>query len=71
MMAVEIQSEPSFVVGKPRVLFEDPRFNLNYDVAPDGESFFMLREAELVAPTHVNVILNWFEELKRLVPTDN
>jgi hypothetical protein len=22
------------------------------------------------APTQINVVLNWFEELKRLVPTD-
>ncbi len=28
------------------------------------------REQDLV-PTEIIVILNWFEELKRLVPTDN
>ncbi len=30
----------------------------------------MQREQDLV-PTEIIVVLNWFEELKRLVPTDN
>ncbi len=29
-----------------------------------------LSELELQA-TELNIVLNWFEELKRLVPTDN
>jgi hypothetical protein len=28
-----------------------------------------LAEAGEAAPTQINVVLNWFEELKRLVPT--
>ncbi len=32
----------------------------------------MIKEEELPeAEGQINVILNWFEELKRLVPTDN
>ena len=31
----------------------------------------MLKEGEETTPaTHINVVLNWFEELKRLVPTN-
>jgi hypothetical protein len=32
----------------------------------------MLRpsEQEAAAPTQINVVLNWFEELKRRVPTE-
>jgi hypothetical protein len=26
-------------------------------------------ERSQAAPTHINVVLNWFEELKRRVPT--
>ena len=42
----------------------------NYDVSPDGQRFLMLKpnEAGEAAPTQINVVLNWFEELKRLVP---
>ena len=43
-----------------------------YDVFPDGEHFVMLQPADggSVAPTEGVVILNWFEELERLVPTE-
>jgi len=43
----------------------------NYDVSPDGQRFLMLKpsEQEQAAPTQINVVLNWFEELKRRVPS--
>jgi hypothetical protein len=48
------------------------RYRPNYDVMPDGR-FVMVkavgREGE-EDPTQINVVLNWFEELKRLVPTN-
>ena len=40
---------------------------MNYDVAADGEVFLMLRQLEGSAVSIV-VVLNWFEELKELVP---
>ncbi len=77
MMAVDIATQPAFAAGKPRVLFEgryelSPATSPNYDVSPDGQRFLMLRpsEQEASAPTQINVVLNWFEELKRRVPTD-
>jgi Tol biopolymer transport system component len=76
MMAVDISTQPSFVAGKPRMLFEGPYLptpltNPNYDVSPDGQRFLMLKPVEQTqeAPTQINVVLNWFEELKRRVPT--
>ena len=75
MMAVEIATQPSFTAGKPRVLFEGryvptPATSPNYDVSRDGQRFLMLKpsEQEASAPTQINVVLNWFEELKRRVP---
>ena len=38
----------------------------NYDVAPDGR-FLMLVQDRQEEPT-IHVVLNWFEELERLVP---
>jgi WD40-like Beta Propeller Repeat len=77
MMAVDIVMQPSFAAGKPRVLFEgryelSPATTPNYDVSPDGQRFLMLKpnEQEASAPTQINVVLNWFEELKRRVLTD-
>ena len=77
MMAVDITTQPNFAAGKPRVLFEGQYeaslvSDANYDVSPDGQRFLMLKgsQTEETAPTQINVVLNWFEELKRLVPTN-
>ena len=42
----------------------------NYDIAPNGQRFLMLRpEVESEQDTRqINVVLNWFEELKARVP---
>jgi serine/threonine-protein kinase len=79
MMAMEIQTQPSFVPGRPRLLFEGPYASnvgpggsqANYSPAPDGQRFLMLKatEQQETALTQINVVLNWFEELKRRVPT--
>jgi len=77
MMAVDIATQPGFTVGKPRALFAGwyeatPATFSNYDVTPDGQRFLMLKrnEQEASAPTQINVVLNWFEDLKRRVPTN-
>ncbi len=41
----------------------------HYDVHPDGQQFLMIRSNEPEA-TGYAVVLNWLEELKRLVPVD-
>ena len=43
------------------------------DVSPDGQRFLMIKPAETNeggTRNHVVLVQNWFEELKRLVPTD-
>ena len=42
-----------------------------YAVSPDGQRFLMLKANDKAeaAPTQINVVLNWFEELKQKVPT--
>ena len=75
-MAVEIATQPGLAVGKPRLLFEGQYMptqgtSPNYDVSTDGQRFLMLKstDQERAAPTQINVVLNWFEELKQKVPT--
>jgi hypothetical protein len=77
MMAVDIATQSGFVAGKPRMLFEGryqrtPATSPDYDVSADGQRFLMLKsdEQDASAPTQINVVLNWFEELKRRVPTE-
>jgi serine/threonine-protein kinase len=76
MMVVDyVPTQPIFTAGKPRVLFEGqflptPATTPNYDVSPDGQRFLMLKAAEPEGegPTQINIVFNWFEELKRRVP---
>ncbi len=43
-----------------------------YDISPDGARFLMMKEGDIEQEqAQINIVLNWFEELKRLVPTDN
>ena len=72
MMVIPIQTSPTFNAGEPRLLFEgrflpgDPGLP-NYDVAPDGR-FLMIESTGGPTATKLNVVLNFFEELKRLDP---
>ncbi len=72
MMVVDVQAEPSFTATRPRLLFEG-QYGNDFDVAPDGQRFLMIQESvqDSAAPQQINVVLNWFEELKQRVPTGN
>jgi Tol biopolymer transport system component/tRNA A-37 threonylcarbamoyl transferase component Bud32 len=70
-MAVPVDSKSGFEPGKPHVLFEGPYFQSFHDYAPtpDGKGFVFIRETQAqTGPAELAVVLNWFEELKRLVP---
>jgi hypothetical protein len=81
MMAVGFEPGPPVRITAPRLLFEfDPHDLVGfscipvrcYDVAPDGQRFYamqVVRAPPQPAVTHVNLVLNWFEELKARVPT--
>ena len=43
----------------------------NYNITPDGQRFVMIQvDAQDSEASQINVVLNWFEELKQRVPTD-
>ena len=75
MMVVEFSAGPNPRAGRSRILFEGrfvpgTPYGRNYDISPDGQSFVMITSTEMSSPpSQVHVILNWFEELERLVPT--
>ena len=77
LMVVLIQIDPAFSPGKPKVLFEGsyvsestPPGSQYYDIHPDGDRFLMMKEDTAQEQAQINVVLNWFEELKRLAPTN-
>ena len=76
-MPVDIKTEPSFSVSKPATLLEDtfeawtsePGFS-NYDIAPGRQAPLDVRSPRARTEiTRVQIVLNWFLELERLVPT--
>jgi serine/threonine-protein kinase len=80
MMAVDFAAGSPPRIGRPWPLFEFDPSDLKlacapvrcYDVAPDGQHFYGVRAQSPPPPpvvTHINLIQNWFEELKAKVPT--
>jgi serine/threonine-protein kinase len=76
LMAVEVDTKAGFSAGNPKTLFEGPYLPTTaslpfYDVSPDGQRFLMLKpvESQTPPPTQINVVLNWFDELKKKLPT--
>ncbi|MBI4472227.1 MAG: PD40 domain-containing protein [Acidobacteria bacterium] len=70
MMAVTVETRPTFAASTPKQLFEAPfvkdhRNDVNYDVSPDGKRFLMIKEFESQSSTaEINIVLNWFSELQ-------
>jgi serine/threonine-protein kinase len=77
VMAVPMETEPALRAGVLALLFRGGYLAPNtgrqiYDVSEDGQRFLMLKngaETSAVSPEIV-VVLNWTEELERLVPRD-
>ncbi len=84
VMAVPVKTDPAFSPGKPKTLFQgtyvgsvlgyDDWDQSTWDISPDGKRFLMMKETGLAASgvvraRKINIVLNWFEELKRRVPT--
>jgi serine/threonine-protein kinase len=73
MIAAKIETEPEFKVTGSEVLFEGKYltgWSRSYDVKGDGQRFLMVKESEeQPAATQLVVVLNWLDELERLVLT--
>jgi Tol biopolymer transport system component len=70
LMAVPVDTAgPEFSVGRPAKVFDTKYWGnfYSYDVTPDGR-FLMLKDIGQ-SEASIVVVLNWHEELKRLVPT--
>jgi hypothetical protein len=83
VMAVPVKGSPALSPGKPEILFRGKYTSMllnlveadygPWDISPDGKRFLMMKDeqsATLAAegPQRIHIVLNWFEELKRLVP---
>ena len=72
--AVNVTSTGGLSAGESRKLFETPasygRYSNHpgYSVAPDGKRFLIQRPDQRAVPTQINVVLNWFDEVKSRAP---
>ena len=74
MMVVPVTLEPTFRAGVATRLFEGnysfPQAGRHYDVSSDGQRFLMVKPGAEDNEAQIVLVQNWFEKLKRLVPTD-
>ena len=67
-IAVDVAYDPEFRVVNRTTLFEGDfvqyRWQRQYDIHPDGERFVMIANPP---GSHLEVVLDWFSELERLV----
>lgn len=73
MQRSSVSTNRELALSPPRLLFEQRyAFGVgvstpNYDVSPDGQRFVMIKDE--LGSGRLNIVLNWFEELKARVPT--
>lgn len=74
VMAVRVQTTPSFKADNPSKLFDGPWYagqsGRTYDVSRDGRRFLMIKPSAVgqgSGSPDINVVLNWTEELKARV----
>jgi hypothetical protein len=76
LMAVDVQTTPEFHAGRPRPLFALESagpgiFGLyrGWDVTGDGKRFLVISSsASAGTGVRLQLVVNWFEELRRLAP---
>ncbi len=75
IMAVAVETRPSFRAGTPRMLYEgkgryEVATNLYpFDVSADGQRFVLLKtNARAEMANRIDLVLNWTAELDRLAP---
>jgi serine/threonine-protein kinase len=77
IMSVPVVLTPTFSAGQAVKLLDGSGYlgggsfmsARTYDLSPDGRRFLMLKPVTSGATRSLVVVLNWFEELKRLVPS--
>ena len=79
LFVVDVRTEPSFSFGRPTALpiegTTHPLAQRNFDITPDGRQLLVVLPASVASSDgrrtsqQINVVLNWFEELKARLPT--
>ena len=69
LVGVDITTEPGLVWGNELLLpISVINTGASYDIMPDGQRFVIVALPDEIPHPRINVVLNWFEELKERVP---
>ena len=70
LISAEILSMDPLRLGARKKLLDvsafEPSYFHDFDVSPDGQRFLFIRAEPDARPTRIDVILNWFPQLRRL-----
>ncbi len=74
LMAVAVDTTKGFRAETPQVLFDASVYagaggDTSFDVSPDGQRFVMIRGDDPSVSRQIVIVHNWFDELKRRVPS--
>jgi dipeptidyl aminopeptidase/acylaminoacyl peptidase len=81
LSAVSVTYDPTLRIGRPVKFFESASYlwardGRAWDPDPSGERFLVIRVPDTAVPSdaasseQIDVVLNWFEELRRRVPVE-
>ena len=75
LVSVAVDTESAFTFSRPESLPVTGTFQefqrgrrAGLDITPDGQQFLVVRRPEQTVQPQINIVLNWFEELKEKVP---
>ena len=66
---VPLELAPRVRVGKPQFLFEKTHRQGTWDLAKDDQRIMLIRDDTPRTTGQLQIVMNWFEELKRRVPS--
>jgi Tol biopolymer transport system component len=73
LLSVQVRTTEALELGERRKLMDlsgyDSGYFHEFDVSPDGQRFLLIRTEPQSRPTRLDIVLNWTDELKRVVPT--
>jgi serine/threonine protein kinase/Tol biopolymer transport system component len=77
LMAAKLRAEPRLRAGAPSVVISNLPLSGDssvpgapfFDVTPDGRRFLVVQKQPLPGVSRLEVVLNWFSELERRVPS--
>ena len=76
LYVVDVAGEPEFSVSAPRVVIRlNDGVDSDFDISPDGQRFLLVDSAVAARDGdrntgRVNVVLNWFEDVKARAPLE-